>query len=88
MKASPDPTCTANHCISSIPTILKILISGRKEKQNKTKKYCIQGHQAQMMGERHHIANREEVYNVPLTLLSVTMARLVSPHMPANYQAS
>lgn len=41
-----------------------------------------------MMGERHHIANREEVYNVPLTLLSVTMARLVSPHMPANYQAS
>lgn len=61
VKVTPVPTCTPKHCLPSTPTILKISISGGKTKpnKNKTKKSCILGHQAQIMGQRHHTVNRE-----------------------------
>lgn len=52
MKGNPVSSCTVKHCISVIPAILKILISGGKTMKTKTKqnKSSIPGHQEQMMG--------------------------------------
>lgn len=83
VTGSPDTTCTAKHCISSIPKILKILISRRKAKQNKEILYLRTDDR-----ERHNTVNGEKSYNAPFTPLSVTMAKLVLPHVPAKQKAS
>ena len=79
---SPDTMYIAKNCISSIPKILKIVISKGKANQNKEILYL-----RTWQGKAQH-CKWGKVYNVPFTPLSVTMAKLLLPHMPAKQQAS